>query len=243
MLQNLEIMKLLQKIILLSLVINTACTGDGINVVINDSPDLCSDGTRRVRGEGGITSRTLTLDSFHSVTNLQGVNISISQGNQQKVVATGHANIINRLQHGVIDGGWTVLLQEGCYSDLNLALDITLPTLKEVISKSSGDISLSGFSSLDELSLVSMGSGQLSARADFGEVQNLLIDNRGSGILTLYTIESLNCHVISAGSGDTFVHVRDSLEVEIRGSGNVRYRGMPVIAESRTGNGNLINAN
>lgn len=216
---------------------------DSFNLVAIAHEDLCNDGNPRIVGEGPVITRTLSLGEFHSLTNLQGIDISISQSYTQQVTATGPANIINRIRSAVAAGEWTVVLEEGCYANLGLSLEIGLPRIRKITSRASGSIELYGFKGLDSLEIISMGSGPISAIPAFSTLQHLKVDNRGSGHLNLYPLEAVSCSVLSAGSGHTMVTVQDSLTATLRGSGDIRYKGSPVISEVRTGSGVLVNDN
>ena len=91
----------------------------------------------------------------------------------------------------------------------------------------------------------------------FGE--NIVVSIRGSGSITLSGIcnfaeitvqsagnfngsdlEILEAFVSSRGSGDIYVWATEWLEVEIKGSGNVYYKGNPQITSYIGGSGKLI---
>jgi hypothetical protein len=102
----------------------------------------------------------------------------------------------------------------------------------------SGDLSL-GLSA-DRLFSTIAGSGDL-------ELSGLvaLHDHsvRGSGSTYAYEMESYECVVNTAGSGDTKVTVSDKLTVSIDGSGDVYYKGNPSLDVRIDGSGEVIDAN
>ena len=218
-------------------------TDDGINVVVNGNNSLCSDGTIKIVGEGSIITETLSIDNFNSIVNVSGINVNILQGQAQVVTARGQANIISRIVPTVSDNTWTIVLEEGCYSNVELTVDITIPALEQVTSKSSGDININGFEGAQDLTVESMGSGHIIGNSDFESLINLEVVNRGSGNIILYPIETDDCTIISAGSGNSFVYARNTLNVTLSGSGNVSYKGSPTITQTITGSGTLIDDN
>ncbi|WP_420401402.1 GIN domain-containing protein [Flagellimonas sp.] len=220
----------------------SACYSD-IAIGVVDEDLLCSNGTLKVVGTGPIVTESIYLGDFKKVINLQGVDVRISQGNEQIVTATGHANVINRLESEVNHGGWTIALEEGCYSSFELSIDIVLPELEQVVSKSSGDITINGFDAMENLGITSWSSGNIKANSGFGDLQNLRIDTRGSGDLNLYEIPVKHATIYSAGSGECNVRVQNNLDVTIKGSGNVNYQGAPSITQQIIGSGQVVNAN
>jgi hypothetical protein len=72
-----------------------------------------------------------------------------------------------------------------------------------------------------------------------GRVVSQRIAISGSGKYRGSDLESSDCEVDVAGSGAVVVRVSDLLDVEITGSGDVRYYGTPEVVESITGSGRL----
>lgn len=224
------------------IVLLSGCVSD-LDVDVVDHRARCGNGLLEVAGSGPIITETLSLNNITKVTNLQGVDVRISQGSQQVVTATGHANVIRRLETRVSSGGWTIALEEGCYPNLTLTIDITLPEIEEVTSKSSGNIFLEGFDGIENLAITSWGSGDIRAISDFATLQELKLDSRGSGNLSLYQVPADNCVVYSAGSGQCSVMALNSLDVTIKGSGDINYQGSPVITQQLIGSGRVVDAN
>lgn len=212
---------------------------------LDPSPDnvFCSDGTLKVIGAGNIITETLELPNFTGITNLQGIDVTISQGNTQRVTATGYPNLVNKLLHTVKDKTWTIVMEQGCYSNVQLSIDITLPKLELVSLKGSGNIFINSFNQVETLTIDSRGSGNITANSEFTSLTHLNVVNQGSGDLMLYPLMTDNCTMVSAGSGNSAVHAIKALDVTIKGSGNVSYKGFPNITQSISGSGNLINAN
>ncbi|MGI9549739.1 MAG: GIN domain-containing protein [Aurantibacter sp.] len=236
-----NLVRILLVVILLSMA--SCSTDDGINVVVNGNSSLCSDGTIKIVGEGSVITETLAIADFNSIVNLQGINVNISQGQTQVVTATGQSNIINKIVPIVSDNTWTVVLEEGCYSNVELTIDITIPTLDQVTSRSSGGININGFEGVQDLTIESMGSGHIIGNSNFESLINLEVVNRGSGNIVLYPLEANDCTIISAGSGNNFVYARNTLNVTLSGSGNVSYKGSPTITQTISGSGTLIDDN
>ena len=55
-----------------------------------------------IQGQGGITSRTLSVANFNGIDLAGASNITISQGATQEVIATGQSNILRQLNNNII---------------------------------------------------------------------------------------------------------------------------------------------
>jgi hypothetical protein len=126
-------------------------------------------------------------------------------------------------------------------SDLNLAIsgsgDMDLELKAEKLeSKVSG----SGDMSLDIEALTVMtkisGSGDVEMA---GKAEELSVKISGSGTLEAHGLQTMNAAIRISGSGNCTVNVRDRLDVDISGSGDVVYAGNPKVNLSGSGSGSV----
>ena len=217
-----------------------------------------------ISGEGSIETRTINVASFSEVDLVEAGNVIISQGAVQKVVVTGHPNIIDRLKTNVDGNRWDIDLENGCYKDYDLTVNITVPNIKNVALSGSGNITVNNFESQGNLAVSIPGSGDIKLY-EFNGTQNLdmkisgsgnitannLLPNlvntniviSGSGNINAFPIITKNSDVLISGSGNVEVGVSDLLDVVISGSGKIYYKGYPVIYSKITGSGNIVNSN
>jgi hypothetical protein len=243
-------MKFIQRIykmlLLISIILSAGC-----------AKDTC------IHGSGPIVSQELTLDHFNGF-NLRGsFNITYKKGSEQKVIASGQQNIIDQLSYTFDNGIWIVELLDGCYSDYQLTIQITSPSIDEIRNNSAGNIQLlNRVDSLATLSIFNNGTGYISSYDSIivdnflnigltssgdidliGLVKNQNINLSGSGNYHAFGLLSEVCTVSLPGSGSCEINASNTLEAFISGSGNIYYTGTPLITSSITGSGNLINSN
>jgi len=224
----------------------------------------CEKDTLCTKGEGTITTRTLVIPSFKGIDLAEAGDVIITQGATQAVVADGHSNIIDKIEKDVSGGVWAIDFGRGCYDDYELTLNITVPDLNEVLLSGAGDITIGDFTDQGDLDLNISGSGEITLNS-FSGTQNLDVDISGSGEVQAnssfpslkridlkiggsgkfngFPLETDECYIIVPGSGDSYVHVNDKLDVNISGSGTVYYKGFPAITEQITGAGSIVNSN
>jgi hypothetical protein len=222
----------------------SSCTGDGI----------CTS------GDGNKETVTFHLDDFSALDLAESGIVTISQGDVQKVTVTGDGNIIDLLETDVRNGVWTVELENGCYRDYDLKIDITIPDLHSIFLSGSGkiyvnafdkqpnlDISISGsgkvelerFQDTRNLDVRISGSGDVIGYDKFDVLKNLDIRISGSGNYDAYPLETKNADIKISGSGDCYTAVNNTLDVSISGSGRVRYHGNPTVNKNITGSGSV----
>lgn len=175
----------------------------------------------QIEGEGALITETLQIDDFTSI-DLMGVDdVYITYGTEQKVTVTGHPNIISRISTEVSNKTWHMELEDGNYGRYELTYYLTLPSLEKVVSEGTGDVVIS----------------------DFIPQENLSVSLIGSGSFLGFPLEVANCTINISGTGDCEVSVTNRLDVSIIGSGNVYYKGNPVIHEDISGSGSVLAQN
>jgi hypothetical protein len=181
----------------------------------------CEKMNTRIEGIGSITTNTLQVDAFNSIAVEGADNVFITYGPQQEVTVTGHPNIISRVQTDVSNGTWFVDLERGNYGSYELSYYITVPSMEEVSNVGSGNVTVTGPFPAEHMKVSLLGSGSF-----FG-----------------FPLSASTCQVDIIGSGECEITVSSDLDVVIEGSGNVYYKGSPVIHEDISGSGRVVDAN
>jgi len=181
----------------------------------------CTKEFSSIEGIGTITTETLDLHDFSGISLEGSDNVFIAYGPEQKVVVTGHPNIISRIQTDVYSGTWNVELEHGNYGRYELTYYITLPFIEEVSNTGSGMVSIT----------------------DPMETEHLDIYLTGSGGFSGFALSAQSCQVNINGSGNCEVSTALRLDVSITGSGSVFYKGTPSIKDHISGSGRVVNSN
>jgi len=181
----------------------------------------CSKENIRIEGTGPVVTRTLPIGSFHAIEMVGKDNVYISYGSEQEVTVEGQANIISRIRQEVRNGTWTIELENGNYGPYELTYHLTLPALDRIVNTGTGDAVVNDFIAQEDLEVIIVGTG----------------DFRG------FPMEVRNCIVDISGTGSCEVTVQDHLEVTIEGSGDVFYKGHPLLDIDVTGTGTVNDSN
>ncbi len=174
-----------------------------------------------INGEGNIVDKTLELSEFKSISNSACIDVYISQGDTQEVIASGHENIINRLKTNVIGDKWNIELLPGNYRNFELTLYITVTDLSSVKINGSGDIEINGFNDVEDLILQICGSGNIYV-TDTIFADNVEVNIDGSGNIELTTVTEWTDANIN-GSGSIEIDGTSTEEaIKINGSGDYK---------------------
>lgn len=181
----------------------------------------CTDDIFCEDGEGPIVEKEVPVEMFNGIDLASSFDAKIIQGDEQRVIAIGNENIIYDLNLDVREGVWQADLEGGCHTNFSLRLEITLPSIQKIKTSGSGDVTIAGFDNLQNLRVVSDGSGDIQSTGTI-EVNNLTrIKSDGSGDIELEIITK-DLDLEMDGSGDVWLAGQaDDAFIELDGSGDL----------------------
>lgn len=221
-------------------------------------------GNNCIQGEGPIVEQELSISEFSKINLRTSFDVIVSQGPVQKVLAVGNQNIIDHLNRNVFGNQWNIDFDMGCYSNFDLTIYITVPSIDQIKLSGSGKIELEDFNQPNDLTVLISGSGGFTMN-DFESAENLFVNisgsggfyaNKkvtcfnnvtvrcsGSGSFKGYSIESMDYTATTTGSGNCYVYASESLNATTSGSGSIFYKGNPLVDSHSTGSGRVIHSN
>jgi len=224
----------------------------------------CSTDDDCITGGGSVTTQTIQLESFSGIQSSGSDSVIISQGDVQEVTVTGHPNIISRLKRNVSNGIWKAELEDGCYNDNNLEINIKVPNMNyvklagsgnvvindfinqqnmEIIIEGSASVELNNNQGAQNLDISIEGSGYVIGNGSFENLESLDIQILGSGYYNAFSMETNSCRIYTVGGGYCNVFVNDNLDITIDGSTEVNYKGYPTITSNISGSGSINDVN
>jgi len=214
-----------------------------------------------VRGEGPIVEQELSIADFNEIDLGASFNVVISQGPVQKVLAVGNRNIIDHLNTNVYSGQWNAGFEHGCFSDFDLTVYVTVPSIDQIKLSGSGDVELEDFNQENDLTVKITGSGDFTMN-EFETAKNLYanlnssgcfyankdvtcfntvtVHCSGSGDFKGFSIITKDCSAKTSGSGNCFVYAEDNLTATTSGSGDIHYKGNPLVDSHSSGSGKIV---
>lgn len=202
---------------------------------------LFSCSKERIKGNGEIKTENRAITGFTQVEISGSTNVFITYGANFEVKVKAFSNLIPYLETKVKNG----VLLIGYKSNSNIQNDnsevyITMPNLYGLSTNGSGNISTAGtFAEAENFTASISGSGNINIEG--GASNNFEIHISGSGDVKGFGLISQKVNISIEGSGDAEVSVVKNLKADIKGSGNVYYKGEPDYVNSQTsGSGQLI---
>ena len=193
-----------------------------------------------VEGQGPRVPQVLELESFEGVNfafNGAGLatpgEVTIVQGDEQRVEVFGQENIIERLNTQVEEGVWRIDFR-GCVNNADtIYWAITLPEQRPLrFVELSGLGNILAETTAGSLTSVLSGEGTVVLSGESTEHEVTL---SGSGGMSAFELATEDTAVTLSGTGVVRVAASEQLNVNITGSGDVIYRGNPTVNTQGSG--------
>ncbi len=195
-------------------------------------------------GNGNVITEKRKIPDFLKVKSSGSIDIDIRPSDSYSVEVQNDENLLEYVVTEVNNGVLEVKYKSGSYSNDHAKVIISAPSLNEISSSGSADITIQGtLLNSDEISFHLSGSGDVEGSVDApsikafssgsgdiklsGKTKNLLCEIRGSGDVKCESLKSESADVSVMGSADVHVFASVRLKVTVSGSGDVYYSGKP----------------
>ena len=209
------------------------------------------------------TSQVRTVSAFTEISLKIDANVHLKQGNTQSVEVKGNGETLNRLITDVNDRKLVIKFpSDTWFKKWNpgpVDIYVTIPQIDaltisgsgSIVSKEkinsrilsltlsgSGDINLADLSA-EKVSVMLSGSGNVHLSGSSETAAEFKATISGSGNVKAVDFPADDVNVKIGGSGNCWVNSVKNLVAKLAGSGNVIYRGNPLVDSSILGSGNV----
>jgi hypothetical protein len=195
----------------------------------------CEGGLFGVGGSGTVVTESRDVSGFSEIDLAGSGKVLVDVDGTESLVIEAEENIMPLLTSEVRGGR----LELGAKSSISPTTDIiyrvSAIALEGVAVAGSGEVTATGVVA-GSLDVDISGSGRVEPTGSAG---TLIVEISGSGRYLGEALEAPVGTVRVSGSGEAVVNVTDDLDVDISGSGAVRYIGEPVVSESISGSGDI----
>jgi hypothetical protein len=190
----------------------------------------------QVVGSGDPVRDARSVPAFHRITVNGSADVYVTVGQAQSLVIEGQRNIVDIIDTTVEDGTLTVGSRKSYTTHKDVIVHVTVPDLDGLTLHGSSDATIDGARG-GNLDVSVHGSGDVTAS---GRVEGLTYNCYGSGDAKLAGLAVRDAVVRVRGNGDVRLNVSGTLDVEIAGSGVVRFTGPArVVHQTIRGSGSV----
>ena len=175
------------------------------------------------RGTGTAMTVSRELAPFDSILIRGSTDTQVRVGGPQTVRVTADENLVDFIRTDVRGRELVVSRSQPMSPRIRSIVEIRVPSLDAFSAAGSGDAEISGIDgTLLETRI--LGSGQITVA---GRADRLDVVIEGSGDVDAHELLAEAVQVDISGSGNADVHALEWIDIDIRGSGDVTYRGDP----------------
>jgi len=193
----------------------------------------------QLEGSGNIISDDRSGNAFSAIDVSDALNVTINQGSEHRLIVRGDDNLITRITTSISNGVLTASLRSGSYRNTNFTIEITTPTLTNIIFNDATEGMLN-FVSTEGISI------ELNDAADLdmsGSSPSLDLDVNDASDLNGFSFTTEVCTADVNDASDVRLTVIERLSGSVSDASEFRYRGNPVLAISTSGASEVIDAN
>jgi hypothetical protein len=213
----------------------------------------------KIKGKGEVITETRTTGDYSGISLAMTATVYFTPGAFYSLQISGQENVLKQIVTQVEGTHLSIKVRNGVIlgSHESITVYVTAPDVNDLNVSGSGDIfvdnpwntanlsvNISGSGTVsvndlttEQLSAIISGSGTI--RATSGKATREELNISGSGTIDFRSVECQTVYSTTSGSGDTYIHATNLLDVTISGSGDVWYYGTPAINTHFSGSGNL----
>ncbi|RMG42535.1 MAG: DUF2807 domain-containing protein [Acidobacteria bacterium] len=180
-------------------------------------------GEAAVIGSGRVVEESREVEPFERLSLACAADAEVHVGEEPSVRLAAEDNILPLITTEVSGGTLRISGSGSYWTRHGVKLTVGTPRLTSVSLAGSGDVTIENVDA-DSFRVEVRGSGDVTASGRARRVEVLLM---GSGDVDLAGLRAEEAEVSVLGSGDVDLYAARRLSCEIRGSGDVTYRGNP----------------
>ena len=190
-----------------------------------------------ITGSGRLVIQERKVDECTGINLRYAGNVYIKQDSVQSILVEADDNIINNVVTQGTDGILSVGLTNGNYSNVTVKIHISLKSIENLTIQGAGNITIQNQLISSRLDCIINGAGDIYL---VGSSNSLNCIINGAGNINAFDFVAGSCRVKIIGTGNCYVHAKESLDALITGVGNIIYAGDPgTVSSSVTGVGNI----
>lgn len=211
-------------------------------------------GTHRVKGNGVETSEKRQVGPYDAISVSHVIQATLVPGAEGELLLEGEENLLEHIVAEVSGNRLTLKAEKGYQlqpsrGSAGIRVRVPVTDLSALEVSGAAHITGNGTFTFADLEIDGSGAGEMnlefrsanlevevSGACDItlgGSAETLEIRGSGASDLKAYGLQARSAGVRLSGSADVEISVSESLEAEVSGAGDLRYRGNPEKLQSR----------
>lgn len=214
-----------------------------------------------ITGSGNVIEQNRNLSGFTGIKASSGVDVVITQGNQDQVIIKADDNIADKITTK-IDGDALIISVAQNTSIRNaksFKVLVTVKNLKNLTASGGSDVFSEGTLSFESLNIKANGGSDIKMDLNTqdliceihggsdakleGTTKYLVVEAFGGSDFEGKGLKAENGKLKVSGGSDAYIHVTGELSMEASGASDIHYMGNPKITYQRSSGGSDIYGN
>lgn len=195
----------------------------------------CSEEDLCLTGSGQVETHELQTSAFENVTIYGPVNLRFRQSNSRTLTVVAEPEMYRNLSHTVINNTLFIGIEGNvrCFNtEYGIWIDVSAPNINYIKSQGMNEIVSDGPIYQDRIKIVTEGDATLQLS---GVVREQVIAVSGALNAKNFDLQTERTVIKVEGSGDFEISCSDELDIDVRGSATVLYKGAPTIKVEKDG--------
>jgi Putative auto-transporter adhesin, head GIN domain len=184
---------------------------------------------------GPTTTQNRDVGEFTRLKAEDEVDVNVRVGESRSLRVRAGEKVIDDIRTEVRDGTLYVAYDGPSIREGRLLVEVSAPAVEALTITGAADVRVDGLAA-DAFDIRVSGAGDIAAA---GRVRRLTLDISGAGDADLTQLAANDARVELSGSGDAEVRATQLLDAEVRGAGDLAYRGDPRVRRHVTGDGEI----
>ena len=195
----------------------------------------------RISGSGRIVEEHRTHSSFDKISQSGEIDLEVYKSNTFKIILHADNNIIGKIRTRVVNDQLLIYMDDDYrYSNYNAYAEVWMPEIRTLENDGTSNIFLNNFDNNASLKINNEGTGDITLS---GDAHKLTVKNSGTGRIKAMAFPVYVCDVKSEGTGDLEITAFNRIKGYLAGTGNIYYKGSPIVDLNITGTGRIISLN
>lgn len=224
-------------------------------ILLSYSCDVFWDGSG-ISGNGNVVEMERTVDKFHSISVENGIDVFLTQGDNQPLKVVADENLHDIIRTDVFNGTLVIESDVNIRSAKKKEIYIYTPVLDKININSAGNLKAETPFNVEniEIDLSSAGDLHLELNAnhidlDISSAGNATLSGRANsmdaslssaGDLNAFNLETNKCKVSVSSSGNAEVFANEEFILSASSAGDIRYRGEGNVIKSESSSAGTI---
>lgn len=203
--------------------------------------------------QNNVVEERRDLTDFNQINVSDGINLFLTQGDQEKVTVRTEARFLNQVSTTVRNRVLYIEVKGRIYNAEALDVLVTVEDLRELHASGGSDVFADDGLRAEEFSLYCSGGSDTRLRIEAGRlyckssggsdanlsgnVDELVVESSGGSDFNAKDLQAVNANITSSGASDAWIHATGEVTLRASDASDIHVKGDPKVIEAKASGG------